>query len=72
MPELDEATKNIIKGGYYDDVVNGMTNHERNKWARAGYPGLHGKDIAGPAAFVSPMRLRALVRSGRLARAVNS
>lgn len=24
----------------FQGIVNGMTNHERNQWARAGYPGL--------------------------------
>ena len=32
--------------GYtFEQVVNKMTNHERNQWARAGYPGLRKKDI---------------------------
>ena len=29
----------------FNDLVNKMTNHERNQWARAGYPGLRRKDV---------------------------
>ena len=29
----------------FNALVNKMTNHERNLWARAGYPGLLHKEI---------------------------
>ena len=29
----------------FNDLVNKMTNYERNQWARAGYPGLRRKDV---------------------------
>ncbi len=29
----------------FNDLVNKMTNHERNQWARAGYPGLQRKEV---------------------------
>ena len=42
-------------------VVETMTNNMRNRWARAGYPGLRKKDPTGPAQFIpAPMLLRRL------------
>ena len=38
----------------FNKVVNLMTNHMRNTWARAGYPGLQEKDPRGPAKFMPP------------------
>lgn len=29
----------------FEEAVQKMTNHERNLWARAGYPGLRRRDI---------------------------
>lgn len=29
----------------FNDLVNKMTNHERNQWARASYPSLIDKDV---------------------------
>ena len=38
----------------FNDVVNIMSNHSRNQWAKAGYPGLQRKELEGPAEFISP------------------
>ena len=42
-----------LKTVNFDNVVNIMSNHARNQWARAGYPGLREKDCNGPAKFIS-------------------
>ncbi len=44
----------LLKKAGFNAVVNVMTNHVRNRWARAGYPGLRAKDPTGPAQFISP------------------
>ena len=31
---------------YFGCVVEKFTNHQRNQWARAGYPGLRGRDLS--------------------------
>ena len=37
--------KEQIEHELFNMLVDKMTNHERNLWARAGYPGLRGKEI---------------------------
>lgn len=41
----------------FNTVVNVMSNHQRNQWARAGYPGLRQKDPTGPAKFIPAPKL---------------
>lgn len=36
----------------FNATVNGLSNWERNQWARDGYPGLRKKDPTGPAAYL--------------------
>lgn len=43
----------------FHQVVNGMTNHERNLWARAKYPGLKKKDAGAVAEFCPAAARRA-------------
>ena len=43
-----------LKMTNFNDVVNIMSNHSRNQWAKAGYPGLQRKEPEGPAEFISP------------------
>ena len=47
----------LLKRADFNAVVNAMSNHQRNQWARAGYPGLRKKDPAGPAKFISAPKL---------------
>ena len=50
-----------LKTANFDDVINIMSNHSRNQWARAGYPGLKRKDTSGLAGFISlPLLLKRL------------
>jgi len=49
--------KQVLKKTKFNIVVSVMRNHERNQWARAGYPGLIKKDPTGPAKFISAPRL---------------
>lgn len=37
----------------FKEVVNCMTNWQRNQWAKAGYKGLTKKDVNGPLKYVS-------------------
>ena len=39
--------KALVARSEYQIAVNELTNHQRNRWARAGYPGMKKKD-AGP------------------------
>ena len=69
MIEIEETAESILeqilaaektlaeKTLSFKFVVNSMTNHMRNQWARAGYPGLRKKNPAGPAKFVPPTLL---------------
>ncbi len=36
----------------FKEVVNLMTNHQRNQWAKGGYKGLAKKDPKGPAKYI--------------------
>lgn len=36
----------------FNKLVNSMSNHKRNKWARAGYPGLRHKDPKPLSKFI--------------------
>jgi hypothetical protein len=47
----------LLQTADFNTVVNVMCNHERNMWARSGYPGLRRKDPKGPAKFISPPKL---------------
>lgn len=38
-------------------TVERMTNRSRNRWARAGYPGLRHRDVEPLRAFVAPERV---------------
>lgn len=42
----------LIKKASFNAMVNFMTNHERNQWARAGYPGLRAKKCAELLKFI--------------------
>lgn len=42
----------LIKKASFNAMVNFMTNHERNQWARAGYPGLRNKKCAELLKFI--------------------
>ena len=46
MPEYDYDNPQS-----YMSLVNAMTNHERNLWARAGYPGQKQKSARAIAEF---------------------
>jgi hypothetical protein len=37
----------------FQKTVNAMTNHDRNQWARAGYPGLKKKDLSALNDFIA-------------------
>ncbi len=51
----------VLRTANFNDVINIMSNHSRNQWAKAGYPGLKRKDPSGPAKFISsPLLLRKL------------
>lgn len=43
----------------FGEIVEAMTNHERNQWARAGYPGLKQRsiDVLRPHAQAAERRL---------------
>lgn len=48
----DEAANlNLNYESSYNALVNSMTNRERNRWARAGYPGRADKDAHMVAVF---------------------
>ena len=53
-PQLhySDEERRVLKFGF-KRTVNVMTNHMRNLWARAGYPGLRKKNPFGPAGFIS-------------------
>lgn len=58
--QISEARKKLeplLKKVDFNTVVNIMTNHERNQWARKKYPGLREKDPTGPAKFIAAPRL---------------
>ena len=59
---MDEPNKdtieNLIKKASFDAMLNFMTNHERNQWARAGYPGLRTKKCAELLKFIPEDRVR--------------
>lgn len=44
-------------------IVNAMTNHERNLWARAGYPGLQKSEIEKLKPFAQAANRR---RTGKI------
>ncbi len=52
--QAERELEPLIKKAGFNAVVNVMSNHVRNQWARAGYPGLRRKDPAMPARFISP------------------
>lgn len=52
-----EELKPLLKTADFNVVVNGMTNHQRHQWSRAGYPGLRKKDPQGPADFMLSTQL---------------
>ena len=52
--QAERELEPLLKKVTFNAVVNIMTNHVRNQWARAGYPGLRAKDPTGPARFISP------------------
>ncbi len=59
--EAQKKLEPLLKKASFNAVVNIMSNHQRNQWARAGYSGLREKDPAGPAEFVpAPKLLRRL------------
>jgi len=47
----------LLKKAKFNTVVNVMSNHQRNQWARAGYPGLTRKDPTGPSEFIPAPKL---------------
>ena len=57
IAEARQRLEPLLKLASFNTVVNVMSNHERNQWARAGYPGLREKDPKGPAEFVMAPRL---------------
>jgi len=56
-PKPTEAMRRIARA--VDDewyqLINAMTNHNRNQWARQGYPGLKRRDVAGFAKAMPSM-----------------
>ena len=60
MAQIANAARELaplLKTADFNAVVNTMSNHQRNQWARAGYPGLRKKDPAGPAKFIPTTKL---------------
>jgi len=57
ITEAKRKLEPLLKRTSFNVVVNVMSNHERNQWARAGYLGLRGKDPTGPAEFVMAPKL---------------
>ncbi len=57
LVEAAQKLEPLLKGADFNVVVNVMSNHQRNQWARAGYPGLRQKDPAGPAKFIPSTKL---------------
>ena len=58
--QIADAAKKLaplVERAGFNEVVNAMSNHERNQWARAGYPGMRAKDPAGPAKFIGAPKL---------------
>ena len=47
----------------YRAVIEFLTNHERNQWARAGYPGQHNGNPDGPKAYITDPERLVLVNS---------
>ena len=68
LRQISEAQKELVPllaTVSFNAVVNVMTNHVRNQWARAGYPGLRAKDPTGPAKFISPPLLLRKLRTAK-------
>lgn len=60
LAQIESAERELeplLKGTKFNTVVNAMSNHQRNQWARAGYPGLRRKDPTGPAGFIPAPKL---------------
>jgi len=57
IAEARQRLEPLLKLASFNTVVNVMSNHERNQWARTGYPGLREKDPTGPAEFVMAPKL---------------
>ena len=55
--DAEKKVKPLLKKVNFNFVVNIMSNHQRNQWARAGYLGLRGKDPTGPAEFIPATKL---------------
>ena len=49
----------------FNAIVNQMTGWQRNQWARAGYPGLTGKDFMGPARFLAKLPFTRIVKGSK-------
>ncbi len=54
----EESIEALAKKASFNAMVNFMTNHERNQWARAGYPGLRTKKCAELLKFIPEDRVR--------------
>ena len=46
----------------FQEVVNCMTNHQRNQWAKAGYRGLRKQDVNGPLRFIPEGKIKEVER----------
>ena len=57
LVEVSHKLEPLLKSADFNVVVNVMSNHQRNQWARAGYPGLRQKDPTGPAKFIPSTKL---------------
>lgn len=69
-PKRKPSVKNLkteIPLPSFAEVVNALTNHERNLWARAGYPGGYRKELAALAPYALPAlrRIELRRRGGR-------
>jgi hypothetical protein len=63
-------TWTVIARDEYALTINRMTNRQRNRWARAGYPGQDGRVVDALYAFVPPPKVDRPKRRARKARAI--
>ena len=47
----------------FEHLVQAMTNHERSQWARAGYPGLHRRELEQLAPYAAAAARRLVLRA---------
>jgi len=51
-----------MTGDEFGEIVELMTNRERNRWAKSGYPGLKNRDASKAAPFVNNGKQRLAAR----------